>query len=97
MGELINLHNIGKDTERQLNAIGINTVEEFIKKGSKQAWLDIKAIDPSACYNRLCGLEGAIQGRITSYNVCYTKLLRFVTDTANASADNPTANNSNSI
>lgn len=62
MGELINLPNIGKELERQLNSIGINTVEELIKKSSKQAWLDIKAIDPSACYNRLCGLEGAIQG-----------------------------------
>ena len=30
--------------------------------GSRDAWLKIKAIDPSACYNRLCGLEGALRG-----------------------------------
>ena len=29
------------------------------KQGSR---LRIRAIDASACYNRLCGLEGAIQG-----------------------------------
>ncbi|MEG1254724.1 TfoX/Sxy family DNA transformation protein [Clostridium sp.] len=30
--------------------------------GSRQAWLNIKAIDRSACFNRLCALEGTIQG-----------------------------------
>ena len=30
--------------------------------GSRQAWLKIKAIDDSACINRLYGLEGAVQG-----------------------------------
>ena len=30
--------------------------------GSKKAWLEIKAIDESACFNRLCALEGAIRG-----------------------------------
>lgn len=51
MSELSKLPNIGKSVEQQLLQIG-----------SKQAWLNIKAIDPSACYNRLCALEGAIQG-----------------------------------
>lgn len=62
MGELSKLKNIGKVVEGQLNQTGIHTTEELKKIGSKQAWLNIKAIDTSACYNRLCALEGAIQG-----------------------------------
>ena len=50
MSELEKLPNIGKDTAAQLEA------------GSQNAWLAIQAIDPSACYHRLCGLEGAIRG-----------------------------------
>ncbi|WP_313530334.1 TfoX/Sxy family protein [Anaerotignum sp.] len=62
MSELSKLPNIGKSVEQQLLQIGITTPEQLIQIGSKQAWLNIKAIDPSACYNRLCALEGAIQG-----------------------------------
>ncbi len=62
MSELSKLPNIGKSVEQQLLQIGITTPEQLTQIGSKQAWLNIKAIDPSACYNRLCALEGAIQG-----------------------------------
>ncbi|WP_312643355.1 TfoX/Sxy family protein [Hydrogenoanaerobacterium sp.] len=62
MGELSKLPNIGKVVEEQLNEVGIETAEQLKNTGSKQAWLNIKAIDPSACLNRLCGLEGAIRG-----------------------------------
>lgn len=62
MGELSKLVNIGKEVERQLNEVGITTTEQLMTIGSKQAWLKIKAIDDSACINRLLGLEGAIQG-----------------------------------
>lgn len=62
MSELSNLPNIGKVLEQQLLQIGIETPEQLKQAGSKQAWLDIKAIDPSACYNCLCALEGAILG-----------------------------------
>ena len=62
MEDLSKLINIGKVVAGQLNEVGIHTEEELKKVGSKQAWLDIKAIDPSACYNRLCGIEGAIRG-----------------------------------
>ena len=61
MGELQKLINIGEDTERQLNKVGIYTYDELINCGSTEAWLKIKAIDPGACINRLMGLEGAIQ------------------------------------
>ena len=61
MGELSKLPNIGKVLEKQLNDVGINTVNDLINLGSKEAWLKIKEIDDSACLNRLMALEGAIQ------------------------------------
>ena len=61
MGELSKLPNIGKVLEGQLNDVGINTVDELIDVGSKEAWLKIKETDESACINRLMALEGAIQ------------------------------------
>lgn len=62
MGELSKLPNIGKNIEEQLSLVGINTVEELKKTGSKEAWLKIREIDKSACINRLYALEGAIEG-----------------------------------
>lgn len=61
MGELSKLPNIGKVVEKQLNDVGINTVDDLINIGSKEAWLRIKEVDESACINRLMALEGAIQ------------------------------------
>lgn len=62
MGVLLQLPNIGETVERQLNQVGINTLEQLKECGSKQAWLKIRSIDPSACIHRLYALEGAIQG-----------------------------------
>lgn len=56
------LPNLGKTIEQQLNEVGIETVKQLIEIGSKEAWLRIKAIDDSACINRLYALEGAIEG-----------------------------------
>ena len=53
--------NIGKVVEKQLNDVGINTVDDLVNLGSKEVWLKIKEIDDSACLNRLMALEGAIQ------------------------------------
>ncbi len=61
MCKLTGLPNIGKKLEEQLISIGIETPEQLKAAGSKGAWLKIKAVDSSACYNRLCALEGAIQ------------------------------------
>ncbi len=58
MGELTKLPNIGKILEKQLNDVGINTIEELKIVGSKEAWLKIRKIDESACLNRLYALEG---------------------------------------
>ena len=61
MEKLTDLPNIGEEIERQLNCVGIFNLEELKAKGSKQVWLDIQKMDPSACLNRLYALEGAIQ------------------------------------
>ena len=62
MGELSKLPNIGKEIERQLNQVGIETAEQLRETGSRAAWLKIHTIDLSACIHRLYGLEGAIRG-----------------------------------
>ena len=62
MGELTKLPNIAKKLEAQLADVGITTVDELKRVGSRDAWLRILAGDPSACLMRLSALEGAIQG-----------------------------------
>ena len=52
MGELSKLPNIGEVVEKQLNEVGIMTYEQLKEIGSKEAWLNIKAIDDSACIHR---------------------------------------------
>ena len=53
--------NIGDIVMEQLKQAGITNSDELKEIGSREAWLRIQKFDPSACYNRLCGLEGAIQ------------------------------------
>ena len=62
MGELKKLPNIADKLEAQLIEVGIPSVDALKQAGSREAWMQIAAIDPSACYMRLCALEGAIQG-----------------------------------
>lgn len=62
MGELKTLPNIAEKLEAQLIEVGIQSIAALQEAGSREAWLRIAAIDPSACYMRLCALEGAIRG-----------------------------------
>lgn len=62
MGELAKLPNIGEETEKQLNMVGISSYEKLKSFGAEQAWLKIQEIDKSACINRLLAIEGALQG-----------------------------------
>lgn len=62
MGELSSLINIGEKLEAQLELVGISTEQELKRVGSKEAWVRIKQIDPTACIHRLLALEGAIEG-----------------------------------
>ena len=62
MNELSNLPNIGKVLEGKLIDVEINTPEELRLIGSKEAFVRIRIVDNTACYNMLCALEGAVQG-----------------------------------
>lgn len=62
MGSLRSLPNIGTVVEQKLKEVGIDTPERLGEVGSREAFLRIRDRDRSACYNMLCGLEGAIQG-----------------------------------
>jgi DNA transformation protein len=62
MESLTHLPNIGKELDQQLHAVGIENEGQLRAAGSREAWLRIRSYDPSACYMRLCSLEGALQG-----------------------------------
>ncbi len=62
MEDLSKLPNIGKVVASQLCAAGIDSYEALKAAGSKEAWLRIQSIDPTACMHRLLALEGAIRG-----------------------------------
>jgi DNA transformation protein len=54
--------NIGKELERILVEAGITSFAELKNLGSEQAFLRLRAADPSACRNMIYALEGAIAG-----------------------------------
>jgi len=60
MSELTTLKNIGKEMERKLESIGINSAEELKEIGSKETWLRLKLKYPESCLVHLYTLEGAI-------------------------------------
>jgi len=61
-GKLEQLPNIGNNLARLLRQSGINTPEELYETGAVQSFLRLRAIDPEACYCKLCALEGAVEG-----------------------------------
>ena len=60
MSELTTMVNIGKEMEKKLTAVGIDTPEKLIELGSKQAFLKLKERYPQVCLVHLYTLEGAI-------------------------------------
>jgi DNA transformation protein len=52
--------NIGKVVAALLTEAGIDTPDKLVKAGSKEAFLRIREIDPTACIRMLYGLEGAV-------------------------------------
>jgi DNA transformation protein and related proteins len=60
--DLSKVINIGKDAEKKLKLVGIDSYEELKSVGSEQAFLRLQTIDPGACLSLLCALEGAVQG-----------------------------------
>ena len=61
MSELTSMMNIGKEMERKLISIGIDSSEKLIALGSKQAFVKLKQEYPQVCLVHLYTLEGAIQ------------------------------------
>lgn len=66
MSELTKMMNIGKEMERKLASIGIDSSEKLIEIGAKQAFLQLKQEYPNVCLVHLYTLEGAICN--TQYN-----------------------------
>ena len=62
MQPLSKLPNIGKELEKRLMKVGINSAEELISIGSSKAFQLLIALDPTMCINSFMALEGAIQG-----------------------------------
>lgn len=60
MSKLTSMMNIGKEMERKLSSIGIDSSEKLIEAGSKQAFLKLKEVYPQVCLVHLYTLEGAI-------------------------------------
>lgn len=60
MSELTSMMNIGKEMAKKLKAVGIDSSEQLIEIGSKQAFLLLKQEYPNVCLVHLYTLEGAI-------------------------------------
>lgn len=60
MTELTSMKNIGKELERKLKTVGINSAEDLKKIGSKEAFFQLKMRFPEVCLVHLYTLEGAI-------------------------------------
>ncbi|MFA8435479.1 MAG: TfoX/Sxy family protein [Marinifilaceae bacterium] len=61
MTELIDLPNIGTTLVQKLEEVGVLSAEQLKEIGSEQVFIRLQAVDPGACYNQLCALEGAVQ------------------------------------
>ena len=70
MSELTSMANIGKEMEKKLTSVGIDSPEKLIALGSKQAFLKLKQAYPNVCLVHLYTLEGAIQN--TEFN-CHSE------------------------
>ena len=66
MSELTSMMNIGKEMERKLKTVGIDSAEKLMQVGSKQAFLKLKEMYPQVCLVHLYTLEGAIHN--TEFN-----------------------------
>ncbi len=60
MTKLSTMKNIGKELERKLKIININSSEDLIQVGSKETFLRLKMRFPEVCLVHLYALEGAI-------------------------------------
>lgn len=68
MAGLTSMMNIGKEMEKKLASIGIESSEELMEAGAKNAFLRLKQKYPNVCLVHLYTLEGAI------HNIKYDSL-----------------------
>lgn len=61
MTDLMTMMNLGKEMASKLKSVEINTAEELIEIGSKEAFFRLKTKYPQVCLVHLYTLEGAIQ------------------------------------
>ncbi len=61
MADLTTMPNIGKEMASKLKSVDINTAEELISIGSKEAFFRLKMKYPQVCLVHLYTLEGAIE------------------------------------
>lgn len=62
MSELTSMMNIGKEMEKKLKSVGIDSSERLMEVGAKEAFLKIKQRYPQVCLVHLYTLEGAVCG-----------------------------------
>lgn len=68
MAGLTSMMNIGKEMEKKLTSIGIESSEKLIEAGAKNAFLRLKQKYPNVCLVHLYTLEGAI------HNIAFNSL-----------------------
>ena len=61
MIKLETMINIGHALAERMYLAGINSAENLIDLGSKEAFIRVKTVYPDACINHLYALEGAVQ------------------------------------
>lgn len=66
MAGLTSMMNIGREMEGKLTSVGIESSEELMEAGAKNAFLRLKQKYPNVCLVHLYTLEGAIHD--TEYN-----------------------------
>ncbi len=61
MAGLTSMMNIGKEMEKKLASVGIDSSEKLRETGAKDSFLRLKQKYPNVCLVHLYTLEGAIQ------------------------------------
>ena len=59
MQKLTDLQNIGREMERKLAAVGIDSPGKLVETGAEQAFFRLKTAYPEVCLVHLYALEGA--------------------------------------
>ncbi len=62
MPDLISMANIGREMERKLKTIGVDSPEKLLELGAEQVFFQLKEVWPQVCLVHLYALEGAIRG-----------------------------------